>query len=122
MRLWGFWETDDNISVTNSFYFLYFLALSRFFFIPHSKQHNLFPEHQLFLIERQFNNRAGQRARKLIVKLGDNANTQKRMGEFINGVAEVTAGYGIGWVLDVVVWVDEVVFIKSKGTRMTQIN
>jgi hypothetical protein len=32
-----------------------------------------------------------------------------------------TTGYGIGWVLDVVVWIDEVVFIKSKGTRMPQI-
>jgi len=27
----------------------------------------------------------------------------------------VTAGYGIGLVLGVVVWIDEVVFIKSKG-------
>ena len=36
------------------------------------------------------------------------------VGDFINGVAKVTAGYGIGWVLSVVVWIDEVVFIKSR--------
>jgi hypothetical protein len=43
------------------------------------------------------------------------------MGDFINGVADVTAGYGIGLVLDVVVWIDDAVFIKSNGTRMTLI-
>jgi len=32
----------------------------------------------------------------------------------------MTAGYGIGWVLGVVVWIDEVVFIKLNGTRMTR--
>jgi hypothetical protein len=30
----------------------------------------------------------------------------------------LTTGYGFGVVLGVVVWIDEVVFIKSKGTRM----
>ena len=34
----------------------------------------------------------------------------------------MTAGYGTDWVLSVVVWGgDEIVFIKSKGTRMTRI-
>jgi len=36
------------------------------------------------------------------------------LGDFINGVAEVTTGYGIVWVLGMVVWIDEVVFIKSR--------
>jgi len=33
-------------------------------------------------------------------------------GGFHKSGAEVTAGYGIGWVLGVVAWIDEVVFIK----------
>jgi hypothetical protein len=42
-------------------------------------------------------------------------------GEFPKRNCRVTAGYGIGFVLGVVVWIDEVVFIKTNGTRMTQI-
>jgi hypothetical protein len=30
----------------------------------------------------------------------------------------VQRGYGIGWVLGVVIWIDEEVFIRSKGTRI----
>ena len=41
--------------------------------------------------------------------------------DFINGGAEMTAGSGIGWVLGFVVWGDEIVSIKSKGTRMLRI-
>jgi hypothetical protein len=41
--------------------------------------------------------------------------------DFINGGADVTAGYGRGWVMGMVVWVDEIVFIKEEGTRMARI-
>ncbi len=33
----------------------------------------------------------------------------------------MAAGYVRSWVMDVVVWVEEIVFIKSKGTRMPRI-
>ena len=33
----------------------------------------------------------------------------------------MTAGYGRGWFMGMVVWVEEIVFIKSKGTRITRI-
>jgi hypothetical protein len=33
----------------------------------------------------------------------------------------VAAEHGIGFVLGVVVWIVEVIFIKTNGTRMTQI-
>jgi len=41
--------------------------------------------------------------------------------DFINGGADVTAGYGLGWNMGMVVLVEEIVVIKTKGTRMPRI-
>jgi hypothetical protein len=41
--------------------------------------------------------------------------------DFINGGADVKAGFGRGWIMCMVVLVEELVFIKTKGTRMTRI-
>jgi hypothetical protein len=39
----------------------------------------------------------------------------------INRCSDVTAGYGKGYIMSMVVWFEEIVFIKPKGTRMTRI-
>lgn len=40
---------------------------------------------------------------------------------FINRGTGVTAGSGKGWVMSMVDWAEEIVFIKTNGTRMTWI-
>ncbi|MCG2737526.1 MAG: hypothetical protein L6282_14175 [Candidatus Methanoperedenaceae archaeon] len=39
----------------------------------------------------------------------------------MNRCPDVTAGYEKGYIIGMVVWVEEIVFIKPKGTRMTRI-